>query len=142
MNIAISETLNGVSYPATGSFTFDTRYSEPSSLATIVGTYVSPNVFSNSYTYTVDANGVLTGSSAKCTFNGQLSVRNSAKNIYNLTLTTGNAVGQTCTVGSRTLQGAATYTVVPNRTRRSLVLITLASTGNYYYWVTAAGEKQ
>lgn len=142
LSVNISEVYSGTTYTGTGSFTFDTRYNEPSSLATIAGTYVSPNVFSSSYTYTVDANGVLTGTSAKCTFNGQLSVRNSAKNIYNLSLTTANAAGQTCPAGARTLQGAATYTVMPNRTARSLVLITLASSGGYYYWVTAAGEKQ
>lgn len=140
--VNVSEVYSGTTYTGTGSFTFDARYNEPSSLATIAGTYVSPNVFSTSYNYVIDANGVLTGTSAKCTFNGQLTVRNSAKNIYNLSLTTANVTGQTCPVGARTLQGAATYTVMPNRTARSLVLITLASSGGYYYWVTAAGERQ
>lgn len=142
LSVNVSEVYSGTTYTGTGSFTFDTRYNEPSSLTTVAGTYVSPNVFSTSYNYTVDANGVLTGASAKCTFNGQLTVRNSAKNIYNLSLTTANVTGQTCPVGARTLQGAATYTVMPNRTARSLVLITLASSGGYYYWVTAAGERQ
>ncbi len=142
MNVNVSETYNGTAYTGTGNFTFDTTYNEPSALATIAGTYVSPNAFSNSYTYTVDANGVLIGSSTNCTFAGQLTVRNSAKNIYNLSLTTGNAAGHTCAVGARTLIGAATYVVMPGRTRRALVLISLASASNYYYWVTAAGEKQ
>lgn len=142
LSINVSEVYSGTTYTGTGNFTFDTRYNEPSSLATVAGTYASPNVFSTSYNYTVDANGVLTGASTKCTFNGHLTVRNSTKNIYNLSLTTANVTGQTCPVGARTLQGAATYTVMPNRTARSLVLITLASSGSYYYWVTAAGERQ
>jgi hypothetical protein len=142
LNVNISETYSGTTYTGTGSFTFDTTYNEPSALATIAGTYVSPNAFSSSYTYTVDANGVLTGASTNCTFAGQLTVRNSAKNIYNLSLTTANTTGHTCVVGARTLQGAATYVVMPGRTRRALVLISLASANNYYYWVTAAGEKQ
>lgn len=142
MSVNVSEVYSGTTYTGTGNFTFDTKYNEPSSLVTIAGTYVSPNVFGTSYTYTVDANGVLTGSSTNCTFAGQLSIRNSSKNVYNLSLTTGNAAGHTCAVGARTLQGAATYTVMPNRTSRALVLITLASANNYYYWVTAAGEKQ
>lgn len=142
MSVNVSETYNGTTYTGTGSFTFDTTYNEPSALSTIAGTYVSPNAFSNSYTYTVDANGVLTGSSTNCTFAGQLTVRNSAKNIYNLSLTTGNAAGHTCAAGARTLQGAATYIVMPGRTRRALVLISLLNENSYYYWVTAAGEKQ
>lgn len=142
MSVNFSETYNGTAYTGTGSFTFDTTYNEPSALSTIAGTYASPNAFSNSYTYTVDTNGVLTGASTNCTFAGQLTVRNSAKNIYNLSLTTSNAAGHTCAVGARTLQGAATYIVMPGRTRRALVLISLASANSYYYWVTAAGEKQ
>lgn len=142
MNINISETYSGTTYAGTGNFTFDTTYNEPSALATIAGTYVSPYAFSSSYTYTVDANGVLTGSSTNCTFAGQLTVRNSARNIYNLSLTTANVTGHTCSVGARSLQGVATYVVMPGRSRRALVLITLANANNYYYWVTAAGEKQ
>lgn len=142
LKVNVSETYNGVTYNGTGNFTFDTKYNEVSSLATIAGTYVSPNVFSTSYSYTVDTNGTLTGASTECSFNGQLSMRNRAKNIYNLSLTTGNAAGHTCPVGARTLQGAATYTVMPNRTARALVLITLAKSGNSYYWATAAGERQ
>lgn len=142
MSVNVSEVYSGTTYTGTGNFTFDAKYNEPSSLATIAGTYVSPNAFGTSYTYTVDANGVLTGASTNCTFAGQLSIRNSAKNIYNLSLTTGSTAGQTCAVGARALQGAATFTVMPNRTARALVLITLASANNYYYWVTAAGEKQ
>jgi hypothetical protein len=142
LSVNVSETYNGTAYTGTGSFTFDTTYNEPSSLATIYGTYVSPNAFSNSYTYTVDANGVLSGSSTNCTFAGQVTVRNSAKNIYNLSITTGDTTGHTCALGVRTLTGAATYVVMPGRTRRSLVLIALTKANNYYYWVTAAGEKQ
>jgi len=142
LSVNVSEVYSGTTYTGTGNFTFDSSYNEPSSLATIAGTYVSPNAFGTSYTYAVDANGVLTGSSTNCTFAGQLTVRNSAKNIYNLSLTTGNAAGHTCAVGARTLQGAATYVVMPGRTRRALVLISLASANNYYYWVTGAGEKQ
>ena len=142
MNVNVSETYNGTAYTGTGNFTFDTTYNEPSALSTIAGTYISPNAFSNSYTYTVDANGVLTGSSTNCTFAGQLTVRNSAKNIYNLSLTTGDTAGHTCALGARTLQGAATYLVMPGRTRRALVLIGLTTANSYYYWVTAAGEKQ
>ena len=142
MSVNVSEVYNGTTYTGTGSFTFDATYNEPSSLATIAGTYVSPNAFGSSYTYTVDANGVLTGSSTNCSFAGQLTIRNSAKNIYNLSLTTGNTAGHTCAVGARTLQGAATYVVMPGRTRRALVLIGLTHVNNYYYWVTGAGEKQ
>ncbi|WP_146100108.1 hypothetical protein [Limnohabitans sp. TS-CS-82] len=142
MNVNISETVNGTAYTGTGSLTFDPTYNEPSSLATIAGTYISPSAFTNSYTYTVDANGVLTGASTSCTFAGQLTVRNSAKNIYNLSLTTGSTPGHVCAPGARTLQGAATYVVMPGRSRRALVLIGMASASSTYYWVTAAGEKQ
>ena len=142
LSVNIFEVYSGTTYTGTGNFTFDSTYNEPSSLAMIAGTYVSPNAFGTSYTYTVDANGVLSGSSTNCSFAGQLTVRNSAKNIYNLSLTTGNTAGHTCAVGARTLQGAATYVVMPGRTRRALVLISLASANNYYYWVTGAGEKQ
>ena len=142
MQINVSETYSGTTYIGTGSFTFDPTYNEPSVLKTIAGTYISPTTLSNYYSYTVDTNGVLTGSSTNCTFAGQLTVRNSAKNVYNLTLTTGNTAGHTCAIGVRTLLGAATYVVMPGRSRRALVLISLANANNYYYWVTAAGEKQ
>jgi hypothetical protein len=142
MSLKLSETYQGITYLLTGNFTFDSKYNEPSALATITGTYVSPTTFGNTYTYTVDGNGVLTGSSAKCTFNGQITIRNSTKNVYNLALTTGNAAGQTCPAGARTLLGVATYIVMPNRNARSLVLITATNSGGNYYWVTAAGERQ
>ena len=142
LKVNISETYNGTTYKGTGNFTFDSTYNEASALATIAGTYVSPNAFGSQYRYTVDANGVLSGSSVKCNVTGQLTLRNKMKNIYNLTLTTSNAPTQTCGLGARTIQGAATYIVMPGRTKRALVLIGLAEANNYYYWFTGAGEKQ
>jgi hypothetical protein len=143
MSVNISEVYNGTTYTGTGSFTFDPKYNEQSSLATIAGRYVHPNAFGGAYNYTVDANGVLSGATTKCTISGQLSLRNSSKNVYNLSLTTRNAPGQTCPAGQQTLSGAATYAVMPNRTARSLVLIALSSIGNSYYnWATLAGERQ
>ena len=142
MSLKLTESYQGTTYLDTGNFTFDSKYNEPSALATIMGTYVSPTAVGNTYTYTVDGNGVLTGSSTKCTLSGQITIRNSTKNVYNLALSTDNAAGQTCPLGAKPLSGVATYTVMPNRNARSLVLITVTNSGGNYYWVTAAGERQ
>ena len=142
LKVNISETYKGITYKGTGNFTFDSTYNEPSALATIAGSYISPNAFGTAYSYTVDTNGLLSGSSINCTFTGKLTVRNKLKNIYNLTLNTSNATGGSCVTGTRTIQGAATYVVMPGRTRRALVLIGLTKENNNYYWYTGAGEKQ
>lgn len=141
LNVNVTEYFNGVTYTGTGTFSFDSQYSESSSLAKITGSYASPNAFSNQYTYSVDASGVLSGQTAKCTISGQISVKNASKNIYGLTLTTSNRGANTCEIGTRTLTGVATYAVLPNRTQRALALVAITNSGNTYYWFTAAGER-
>ena len=123
INVNVVEYYNGTTYTGTGAFTFNSQYNEISSLATIAGNYVSPNAFLNQYSYSVDANGNLTGQTTKCSFTGQVTIRNTSKNMYNLSLSTSNRGGNVCEAGTRILNGVATYVVLPGRTQRALALV-------------------
>jgi len=129
LSINFSETLDGKTFKGTGNFAFDPQYLEPASLQTIAGTYQGTN--SSNY-YKVDSSGKLSGLFANCSLDGQILVRNNSKNIYDLNLS----------LCGKNYAGAATYVVMPGATKKSLVLIGMNISNNYYSWVTAAGERQ
>jgi hypothetical protein len=121
--------LQGQLHKGTGNFAFDPQYLEPASLNTIAGTYQGTNP---SDSYKVDSSGKLSGFFANCSLDGQILVRNNSKNIYDLNLS----------LCDKNYAGAATYVVMPGATKKSLVLIGMNISNNYYSWVTAAGERQ
>lgn len=86
---------------------YDATYDQKPSLATLAGSYSGPSITASGpdqVTFTVDANGKITGSGASgCAFTGEAAPRPTG-NVYNISVT---FQGGVCDLGANTVNGIA-----------------------------------
>ena len=84
----------GTTRTRTVSTFFDAIYNRGSNLATVAAVYTTFDIFGDMSSFTIDANGVITGNSvAGCVLNGQVTIIDAAFNAYDVALDVANCAG-------------------------------------------------
>ena len=102
---------------------FNALYNQPSSLATIAGTF---GYTSGSYTvtYTISNTGAVSGSDTSgCTYSGNFSLVNASFNVYRLSATTNCATG--------TFTGLASYSARVGTTPDQILFVLTSNTDSF-----------
>ncbi len=79
-------TVDGAGSTNDVSMVFDAIYNRGSALATVEAVYASIDIFGNTLSFVIDANGGITGQSAFCVLNGQVSIIDANFNAYDVQL--------------------------------------------------------
>lgn len=93
------------------------NYNNPAALATVAGAWVSGTLLQQSTptSFTIDADGVLSGSNLGCSFNGTVKPRLSGKNVFDVGLTYGTTP---CNAPNKTFTGVALSYIASNGKRQ------------------------
>ena len=87
-------TVDAAGTTSTVSTIFDALYNRGSDLATVAAVYTTFDIFGDVSSFTIDANGVITGNSvAGCVLNGQVTIIDAAFNAYDVALDVANCAG-------------------------------------------------
>ena len=87
-------TVDAAGTTSTVSTFFDAIYNRGSDLATVAAVYTTFDIFGDMSSFTIDANGVITGNSvAGCVLNGQVTIIDAAFNAYDVALDVANCAG-------------------------------------------------
>lgn len=79
-------TVDGAGSTNVVSMAFDADYNRGSALATVEAVYASIDIFGDVLSFVIDATGVITGQSANCVLNGQVSIIDANFNAYDVQL--------------------------------------------------------
>jgi hypothetical protein len=136
-NIVTNTSINGTAtYPGGTTSTFSLTpvtsssyvYGNAASTADVVGTWNGNLLNGNPATIVVAANGSFTGAdSVACNFTGTVTPRPSGKNVFNVSVTFGNAP---CALPNQTATGVAIDYIATNGLRQLLVAVQNASKAN------------
>ena len=87
-------TVDAAGTTSTVSTFFDAIYNRGSDLATVAAVYTTFDIFGDMSSFTIEANGVITGNSvAGCVLNGQVTIIDAAFNAYDVALDVANCAG-------------------------------------------------
>jgi hypothetical protein len=87
-------TVDAAGTTSTVSTIFDALYNRGSDLATVAAVYTTFDIFGDMSSFTIAANGVITGMSvAGCVLNGQVTIIDAAFNAYDVALDVANCAG-------------------------------------------------
>ena len=84
--IILDLTVDGAGSTNDVSMVFDAIYNRGSALATVAAVYASIDIFGNTLSFVIDANGGITGQSAFCVLNGQVGIIDANFNAYDVQL--------------------------------------------------------
>jgi len=148
-NYVPKQALQGTVSEAAGSITFNATYQSsydtPASLASAAGTYsgaaATGNGGSSPILLTILSNGTFTGTSpgtsGLCSFSGTLTPRATGKNVFNVSVTFGNA---NCALGTTTVNGYAVPVAGTNGSTTTLYAVGLLPDRSNGF--IAIGQKQ